>query len=276
MNWKKVSLSLAALLVAVPVLAQPVLRRGDDGLSTPGGGQTTLDLKSVPVEQVFGAPVVGSTVVSLRGRPFSSQLPAVDTLVRRPQDIALTNGVGGGPLLVVGLSLESEGRVQIGDQFYRLALHLSDFGQQTGQATFKLANGDGGTFSASLPVVPKLTFTNTGDGSVVIIDCGVVNCEQFLLSISNVGWVRTGGPGGFDPAARGETLLPPGIWIDTDGDGQPDLQLLGSSNFFPGITASAGFPESPFGIATGPIIIIIHWTRPPIPGPGPVVAASTK
>lgn len=265
MNLKKMLLSTAvlALVVAGPALGQ--LRAGDDGLATPGGGQTQFDLKSVPVQEVFGAPVDGSTVVTLKGKPFDSSLGPIDTIIRRPRDISFGSGnQATGPLQIVGLSLVSEGTVSIGGQLYSLALHLSDFSQPAGSANLTRVNGDGGTFSAALPVVPRLTFTNQKDGSTVDIDCGAVSCDPYNLSISNVGWVQTGGPGRFNPQARGEVLLPAGAWVDTNGDGKADLQLLGSTNFFPGLTASSGFPESPFGIATRPIIIIIHWVRGPI------------
>jgi hypothetical protein len=271
MSLKRMLLATAALALAVAGPALGQLRAGDDGLATPGGGQTQFDLKSVPVQAVFGAPVDGSTLVSLRGRPFDpATLGPVDTILRRPQDIAFAGtNQASGPLQIVGLSLESEKAVSIGGQLYSLALHLSSFSQPVGSAALTRVNGDGGTFSSRVSVVPRLTFTNQADGSTVVIDCGAVSCDPYDLSISNVGWVQTGGPGHFDPRARGEVLLPAGAWVDTDGDGQANLQLLGSTNFFPGLTASTGFPESPFGISTRPIIIIIHWVR------GPILLAST-
>lgn len=271
MAWKRAILAVAVLaLIAGGTSQAQTLAAGDDGLNTPGGGQTQLDLSSVPIQDVFGAPVDGSTVISLRGRPFDSRgLPGVDAIVRRPQSITIgSTGQASGPIQIVGLSLEAEKAVSIGGQPYSLVLNLSASGQSVGTTTLTRTNGDGGTFSATLPVVPKLTFTNQNDGSVVTLDCGAVKCQPYSLTISNVGWVRSDGPGGFDPAARGETLLPRGAWVDTDGDGRADLQLLGSSNFFPGITPTSGFPESPFGIAARQpgttIIIIIHWVRGPI------------
>jgi hypothetical protein len=271
MVWKRAILAMAVLaLIAGGTSRAQTLAAGDDGLNTPGGGQTQFDLGSVPIQDVFGAPVDGSTLITLKGRPFDAKgLPGVDAIVRRTQNIVIgTTGQASGPIQIVGLSLEAEKSVQIGGQPYSMVLHLSDFGQTAGTTTLTRTNGDGGTFSAKLPVVPKLTFTNQNDGSVVTLDCGAVKCQPFGLDISNVGWVRSGGPGGFDPAARGETLLPRGAFVDTDGDGRADLQLLGSSNFFPGLTPASGFPESPFGItARQPgttIIIIIHWVRGPI------------
>jgi hypothetical protein len=276
MAWKRAILAMAILaMVAGGTSLAQTLAAGDDALNTPGGGQTQFDLSSVPIQDVFGAPVDGSTLITLRGRPFDPQrFPGVDTIVRRPQSITIgTTGQASGPIQIVGLSLESEKTVQIGGQPYSLVLNLSQNGQTAGTTTLTRTNGDGGTFSATLPVVPKLSFTNQNDGSVVTLDCGAVKCQPFNLTISNVGWVRSGGPGGFNPSARGETLLPRGAVIDSDGDGTADLQLLGSSNFFPGLTPSSGFPESPFGIAGRrpgtTIIIIIHWIR------GPIIIIST-
>lgn len=268
MTKRKAWLAIATLLLLFltgPLTAQ-TLRAGDDALTTPGGGQTTFDLRTLPIEQIFGAPLVGDGIITLRGMPFdATRLPGVDTVIRRPADVTIgTAGTATGPIRLLAINMATEQPVDdISNGFFWVRLTLSDFGQPLGSATFTRVNGDGGTFSATLPVVPKLTFINANDGSVVVVDCGTWNCGPFALKVQNAGWVRTGGPGGFNPQSRNATLLASGTVITGS------VTSIGSSNFFPGLSATSGFPESPFDIFT-PQPPIRHWTRPPFPPFPPV------
>lgn len=257
---RKALLSTLALLVtlAVPAAAQ-TLRAGDGALNTPGGGQTIFDLSTVPLTQVFGASLEGDSVISLLGRPFPD-LPGVDSVMRREEVKIGTTGTATGAVVILALSLESEKPVQIGGRKYRLNLVLSDFEQETGSATYRRVNADGGTFSATLPVLPKLVFTNIENGDRVTIDCAVVGCLRYVLQVENAGWVRTDGPGKFDPESRGMTQLKQGTLIG-------EVTSIGSGNFVAGITATSTFPESPYDIfipdpEQPPVR---HWVRPPIP-----------
>jgi hypothetical protein len=248
---RKILLSIVVLLavLAVPAAAQ-TLKAGDGALNTPLGGQTLFDLRTVPVQQVFGASLQSNPVVNLFGRPFPD-LPGVDSVMRRDTDVTIgSNGTATSPVVIVALSLESETPVVIGNQKFRLNIVLSDFAQQKGSATYRRVNADGGTFSATLPVLPKLIFTDVEKGNQVIIDCAVVDCRQYVLQVQNAGWVRTDGPGQFDPARRGMTQLRPGTLIGS-------VPSIGSGNFVAGVTASPTFPEAPYD-------------RLPDPGPFPI------
>lgn len=257
---KKALLSIVALLaiLAVPAAAQ-TLRAGDGALNTPLGGQTLFDLTTVPVQQVFGASLQSNPRVNLFGRPFP-ELPGVDSVMRRDEDVTIgASGTATSPVVIVALSLESETPVQIGNQRFRLNIVLSDFPQQKGSATYRRVNADGGTFSATLPVLPKLIFTDIDKGNQVVIDCAVVDCRPYVLRVDNAGWVRTDGPGQFDPASRGMTQLRPGTPIG-------NVTSIGAGNFVAGITATDTFPEAPYDIRIPePEPPVVHWVRPPIP-----------
>jgi hypothetical protein len=262
-------IALALLAASIPALAQPiVLNAGDDALATPGGGQTQLDLSGYPIKDVFDAPVDGSTLVTLKGDPFNSErLGEADAIVLRPKDIVFQDATASGPLRLTALSLVSEAPVSIGGTAYDLRVSLSDFASEVpdGKVTLNLVNGDGGTFDSEFLVRPKLTFSKSGSVAAVI-DCGVVQCGDGDLSMkaTNGSWVRSGGPGGFNPASFNITGLPAGLEIDADHDGRTDYKTVGSSNFFVGITASAPSFKviSTNKVAMQDIHIIIIATNP--------------
>lgn len=210
--WR--SLLAAALLAAVvtPAAAQSY-PAANDGWKTPGGGQSTVDLSQFP--NVLGSAYV-NPVVSLKGKPLSSQLGTIDTLLERGP-VTLNGGTGTGTLRIVALSLESESLVQLQDgRSYRLNVTLSSTPSPTGSITLTQANPDGGTFSSSFDILPKLTFTNVNPpGDVVNIDCASGGCPQFTLSSSNSAWVTKFGPspGNFDPVAAGVTPIAAGITV---------------------------------------------------------------
>jgi hypothetical protein len=232
------SAALALAIAASPASAQYTITAGDDGLSTTPGA-TTVNLSRFPIEQVFGAPVDGNPEVSLRGRALGPQaaLAGIDTIVRRPQNIVLTGGVGSGPIVIMGLRLESESSVSIGGRRYAMQVFLSEFRNDvlTGTLRLQATNGDGGVFTSSFNVRPRLVFDD-GSGSTVVIDCGAVSCGGDLaLTAANLPFTRSGGPGGFKPSSAGIKPLLAGIPVDGDGNGSPDFTTRASTNFFIGI-----------------------------------------
>jgi hypothetical protein len=221
-DWKAL-VFISLLLAALPIAAQDVVSGGDDGWTTPGGGQTQVNLGSFPVRRFLGADPVSNSV-SLKGKPLDqANLGSIDTLISRPSSITLTNGTGSGDMRIEALSLESESDVVLTDgRHFKLRVCLSRFDSSTGTATLTRSNSDGGTFSSSLPVLPKLIFTPTAGGSAVVIDCGTGVCSEMKMSSSNNGWVNTGGSGNFDPVKAGETPIRSGIAVDGDCDGVKD------------------------------------------------------
>lgn len=250
-------------LSALP-LAADVVSKGDDGWTTPDNGQTQVNLASFPVRAFLGSGPQAN-IVPLKGLPLdSANLGSIDTLLNRPDDIVLAGGTGSGRLRIVALSLQSINNVVLQDgRQFKLRVHLSGVGTSSdGSITLTRANGDGGTFDSSLPVLPKLIFTPAAGGSPVVIDCGTGACGEMIMSSSNSGWVNTGGPGGFDPVAKGVTPIRVGVAVDADGDGLKDdytTQGKGAGNtFHAGFSASSGFPA----VAVGERHEDLAWHQP--------------
>jgi hypothetical protein len=229
--WK--NLMAAAVLTAVVVAPAAAQGGGNDGWTTPGGGQTSVDLSQYP--DVLGSPVVGGPIVTLKGKPLDSRLGTIDTLLERG-DITWTDGTGRGSLRIVALSLESERDIVLQDgRAYHLHVGLSDTSAGTGSITLTRSNPDGGTFSSSFPVLPKLTFTNVSDpGDALTVDCASGGCPPLNMSSSNSAWVTSQGPspGNFDPAAAGVTPIQSGITLSNG------YTTVGNTNgsFYAGIT----------------------------------------
>ena len=242
---KKVIVCAALVaLAALPMVAQTdVISRGEDGWTTPAGGQTQVNLQSFPIQRVLGSAPVNPDV-SLKGKPLdTAALGSIDTLIVRPNDIAISGGSGSGDLQIVALSLESVGDIVLQDgRRYRLRVCLSGSPSSTGSISLSRSNSDGGTFASTLPVLPKLIFTPVGGGSAVVIDCGTGACGEMDMSSANTGWVNTGGSGNFNPVAKGVTPIRSGIDVDADCDGaKDDYRTIGKGT---GKTLHAGFAAS--------------------------------
>lgn len=248
MRERKYLIIAALLLMAMPLAAQDVVSAGDDGWTTPGGGQTQVDLASYPVSQFLGAAPT-TAKISLKGKPIdSANLGSVDTIVARPNNITISGGTGSGNLQIKALNLESEGDVVLTDgRRFKLRVCVSSFASSTGTITLTRNNSDGGTFDSTLPVLPRLIFTPVGGGSPVVIDCGTGACAESDMTSDNTGWVNTGGSGGFNPADKGVPPLRAGIWVDGDCDGvKDDYQTIGKGTgkkLYGGFAANApSFP----------------------------------
>lgn len=264
MREQKCLILAALLLMAVPLAAQDVVSAGDDGWTTPGGGQTQVDLSSYPVQQFLGA-APSANKISLKGKPIdSANLGSVDTIVARPSSITISGGTGSGSLQIKALNLEGESDVVLTDgRRYKLRVCLSSFASGTGTITLTRANSDGGTFDSTLPVLPKLIFTPAAGGSPVVIDCGTGACAESDMSSDNTGWVNTGGSGNFDPTAKGVTPIRAGIWVDGDCDGvKDDYQTIGKGSgkkFYGGFAANA--PSFP-AVGVGERHEDLSWHQP--------------
>jgi hypothetical protein len=210
---------------------------GDDGWVTASGDGSKLNLGDYPISKIFGVKYTANEKVVLKGKPLSSDLGDIDTIIQRPKDIVLKGKKGSsGPLQVAALSLESDKPVKIGDKSYQIHVGLSET-QKPGRITVTQTNKHGGTFSASFPVSPKVVFTPEGGGPPLTIDCGAVPCGKggkgFVLTAHASPWAL-GGPDHFDVAARKVTTIRAGIKLG--GDGSLAYTTTGTSNFFPGIT----------------------------------------
>jgi len=236
-NWTRWLIALP-LVAAMPLAAQ-TFSAGDDGWTTPSGGQTQVDLTQTSAASALGGTLV-STLINLQGTPLdSTHLGTIDTVLGRG-----AIGSGSGSLTLVALNLVSSANVALTDgRQYSLQVCLSDAASQpAGSIALTQANGDGGTFSSSFTVVPKLVFTNVNNHSdVVTVDCGVTGaCSTMTMSASNAGWVQTGGPGGFNPSTYGIDALPNGNDTVANCGGTHTVGLVPANGFYPGWTASGG------------------------------------
>ncbi len=98
--------------------------------------------------------------------------------------------------------------------------------------------GEGGTFTAQLPVQPKLTFTRVGDNAVRVLDMGGLPMPAVVLNTANGHWVDHP-----DPQLH-LTLVSPGAPVDSDCDptSPPEILPFGTTNFFPGVRVPRSAP----------------------------------
>jgi len=239
------ALALALLAAALPLAAQS-FTAGNDSWTTPSGGQTQVNLNSFPgALRALGSPVNGSGIINLQGSPLNStSIGKADTLMARG---AISSGNGSLQIIALNLSGSSNVVLQDGRQ-YALQVCLSDTASTAGTISLTQNNGDGGTFSSSFTVLPKLVFTNVNPPyDKVRIDCAGGGCDPLTMSSSNSGWVQTGGPGNFSPSAKGIPPLPTGNVSVNNCDGSHTVNLTGHGSLYPGFSASTGFPVSPPG-----------------------------
>lgn len=269
----------ACLAIANPSQFAVHLPAGDDGWSTPGGGATTVDLSGFPVAGAFGAgTTIPNPVVSLVGKPLNladgtGTIAPIDTIVSRLCPAWLNVGSSFTVRLeLLALSVRSEAPVVIVDAngtatLWNLEVCDTDLrnNQPNGTMTLFLTSPDGGTFTSSIPVLPKFIFTKAdGSGQQVIVDCGAGLCNPVTLSSVGSKWAVEGGPGGFvSPSPK----VPAGVGIRgccTDLASNV-VTTRGSSNFAAGYDGSApGFPATQI-VEMHPFTV--HPVNPPPPPP---------
>jgi hypothetical protein len=227
------------LLVAAPAAAQ-TFAAGNDALNTMAGGNSQVNLASFPPAlSALGAAIVGGDVINLQGVSLNSGAmgPSVDTIVYRG---AIAGG--GGSLTIVGLNMASVGNLVLADgRQFSLQVCLSDTAQSAGSITLAQANGDGGTFSSTFPVVPKLVFTNVSNPSdVLTIDCASGGCSTLTITSTGTGYAQTGGPNNFSPSAEGINTLPTGNQTVANCNGTHTINISAPGGFYPGWTLTSG------------------------------------
>ena len=236
--------------------AQVVIPAGDDGWQTvlPLGSRkgTVADFTASPIPAGFFAP--GSDPFSGRitcvGEPLetfpANALYPIDTVVRRlnptvPLSPPMADTV---PIEIIGLSLVSCNPITVtygtgSPELWNVRVNLSQTAVQTpGSMTIRMTHPDGGVFDSFLPVQPRLTFERVGGGATQVID----PAPLLQFQSQGAGWTLVGGPGGFNPSAHGITQIFPGVGVDGNGDGLPDVNTIGSTNFIGGIgTTGCGY-----------------------------------
>ncbi len=97
--------------------------------------------------------------------------------------------------------------------------------------TRSLCAGEGGTFTSSLPVLPKLIFTRRADACTATLDAGIAGLPPLALTTTDGHWYPSA------PAALALVEEPyGGVAVDGNGDGTLEASLLPSTtNFHPGV-----------------------------------------
>lgn len=230
---------------------------GSDLFVTPSGGTTFDDFSVAPIPAGFFGP--GSDpftgLIPFSGQPLapSGPLGPTDTIVRRDATAALTGPSSSAtiPIEMVALSLVSLTPITVtynggqNPEVWNVAACLSPSPQPIGSmhvVTSACACAEGGTFTSTLPVLPKLTFTRVGPPGQQVLDFAAAGRAAISFAVGNGHWLPT------DPGAN-LIVLPSGNSVDGDCDGStPPTELLKTTNFVTGGRADRCGPNSCVGV----------------------------
>lgn len=227
--------------------------------TTPPGGSTFSNFNVSPLPSGFFGP--GSDpftgIVPLVGSPLATNPPGIisptNTIVRRTASATL-NGAGASqtiPIEIVALSLVSVNPITVtynggqNPELWDVRVGLSSaVPQQAGTMTVQLGQCPplGGTFSSSLPVQPRFTFSRRFDQEIRVVDNGAQGLPPIVYHTEDQPWLPC--PGGLngegipDVADIVQVLEPFAGSFSVDDDGEPSTPPVhvpdGTTNFFPG------------------------------------------
>jgi hypothetical protein len=241
------------LTAGSPALADPgTVRKGIDAWSTVEG-QTHTSFAKNPIPAGFfceqSKPFTGT--IDLKGVPLATRpaqaLGMVDTVVSRLDDAVFDEkGVATTRIRLTALSLASVKPVQTECGAYDVKVTLAGK-QPTTTMRIVRTNERGGRYEAPLALDVRLVFTPVQ---------GSKGARRELVSRIDLG---PGTSSVWTYAARPRYQGP--IWIDADGNGRPDMQVRGDSNFLAGVSpvpasrlaswtakASSAVPSCPPGL----------------------------
>jgi hypothetical protein len=233
-RWLAVGVVLLAALLASPAVAGVALTRGADLWET-STGFSYSSFKSEPIPADFFCP--GSEpftgVVQLQGKPLATApagaLGNIDTIVRRLDDAVLNEkGEASTRIQLMALSLASVKPIETRCGRYDVRSSLAGAQPMTTMRILKTSDG-GGTFIAPLSLNVKLTFTpvsGQGPSRELYHHINMSPASGEVWSFAKPVLARTGT-----------------VRVDTDGDGIPDTEVPGPSNFRANVApVSAGTP----------------------------------
>lgn len=226
---------MLALAVGAPALAENVIRQGVDVWTTVQGFTQTSFAKD-PIPAGFfcagSQPFTGKIV--MKGRPLATRpeqglgQPA-DTVVARLDDAVFDEkGEAVTRIQLKALSLASIEPVATSCGEYDVAVHLDGEQPTTTMKIFK-TEANGGRYEAPLALNIKLVFTPvSGDAASKARGVRELSRRVDLGPGTHSVWAFSKKPRYEGP-----------IWIDSNGDGKPDLQVRGS-NFVAGMSPGKG------------------------------------
>lgn len=226
---------------------------GTDVWTTPPGGTTFSDFDENAIPPDFFGP--GSDPfdgkITFGGVPLTSDPNGVlfpaDTVIERLDYMVLpeVSDVDTVPIEIVALSLASVDPIEVTynggqtSELWDVHVCLSDVGQDIGSMVARRDCPAGGTYDALLPVRPKFTFVRQSDQAVRVLDTGVAGWPPYDLALLDGVWVE-------DPDASLDLINAlPSTQVDGNCDGVWDRQLLGASNFAPGVWPVYCEPNQP-------------------------------
>lgn len=209
-------------------LADPgTVRKGIDAWSTVAG-QTHTSFASNPIPAGFFCEQskAFTGTIALKGVPLATRpaqaLGPIDTVVSRLDDAVFNDkGVATTRIRLTALSLASAKPIQTECGAYDVKVTLA--GEQP-TTTMRIVRTEkhGGRYEAPLALNVRLVFTPAqGDRSARL---ELVHRIDLGPGTSSV-WTYAAKPRYQGP-----------MWIDTDGDGKPDTQVRGDSNFLAGVS----------------------------------------
>lgn len=220
------------VFLATAAVAQPTIVHGVDVFQTSTSNPTIADFSTNPIPAGFfcpgSAPFTGQ--IQLKGVPLTTSPAGAaangDTIVERLADGVFSGGSASIPVVVRALRLTGVNTLVVtcGDgttSTWRVDTCLCGL-QPTTKITVTVDQSCGcGHFSGTLQLKICLTFTNVATGAVA----GPIS-QAVLLNINNMPWCPKPG--------LGEPTIASFFGVDTNCDGQPDLRLPGTTNFYPG------------------------------------------
>ncbi|HZF10224.1 MAG TPA: hypothetical protein VFE33_15655 [Thermoanaerobaculia bacterium] len=225
-RWLALGVVLLAVLVASPVLAGERLTRGADLWET-STGLSYSSFKAEPIPADFFCP--GSEpftgVIQLNGKPLATApagaLGNIDTIVHRLDDARLNEkGEASTRIQLMALSLASVKPIETRCGRYDVTSSLAGAQPMTTMRIRKTSDG-GGTYIAPLELNVKLTFTpvsGQGASRELYHHVNMSPASGEVWSFVKPVLARTGT-----------------VRVDTDGDGVPDSEVPGPSNFRAGV-----------------------------------------
>jgi hypothetical protein len=234
-----------------------VVNPGIDLFSTPGTGSTYQDFREMPIPADFFDPGSDpfSSTIAFKGSPLNpGVLGPTDTIVKRNGATPLEpGGTATVETEIVALSLVSVSPILVTySQSYEIwdvkACLSATMPQARGSMTITAGGcpGQGGTFSSTLFVMPRLVFTRQSDQATRILELPL-GFPPIEFHTDNGSWAETPDP------TLPVIQVPPGLTVDGNCDGSLDAPLPGTStNFFAGVGGGECPPTSLLGTAPCP------------------------
>lgn len=245
---KRVTTVLAVVLaiaLAAPASALTVTA-GIDVWETANNGGAYIDFRDnggIPKGTFCDSFPGFNGIIPVKGKRVTSSpsLGTTDTIIERLNDVDLQVGGAAGEvdIKIRVLSLEATESFSACGETWAVDAYTDPDNQPISKLSIKALNNAGGSFSANLDVNGTVRFVSS-KGTYTVTDKVTLVTTDASWAVNPKRAVKAAGP----------------IKVDSNGDGQEDLDLPGTANFHPGWNGNVPVPVP----HTGP-----HPTLPPQP-----------